>query len=269
MSMQIFVKTMTGKNLTLDVDSTDTVEQVQDKITDKDGIPCDQQCLIFAGRDISSHSRVCGCGGPGAGRTLADLSIPKESILHLVGRLRGSLPWCVFAKASPGKTAVVALEGVGKAITVAHIKAKLNEEWGLPVERQEFIFGSQVLEDATPLLEYGIEPVHYCKDCKHGAPSDPARCTLEMKPSVLTVTHSLDENAGEFNIQITSLAGEEVMAVQLNAETSTLRDLQEAVLHYRGPGFWLVNGEDGRVLEGTESPLMTLIGRSSVIPVCS
>lgn len=138
--MQVFVKTLGGKTITLKVTPCDTTATVLAMIERQEGIPAEMQCLVFAGKQLDSNS------------TLDEHNIQSNSTLHLILRVPTEMQ--IFIKTLNRKTISLT---VSPRDTIDKVKADIQEREGMPPERQRLIYHGKLLEDGSKTLaDYNI-----------------------------------------------------------------------------------------------------------------
>ena len=141
---ELYIKTLTGKTITLDVRNSDTIEDLKHMVLDSEGIPLDQQRMIFGGKQLED------------GITLSEYFITEGSVIHLVLRLRGGGGLNLRNKVTGFKTT---LETDFSTTKLSHIKERVCRNLNLTKSKIKFFYENKALEkgDDETLKDAGVK----------------------------------------------------------------------------------------------------------------
>ena len=140
-NMKIFVKTLKGKTINLDVQSLDTIENIKDKINENMKILPEFQVLFFEGKELEEDDK-----------NLEDYNIKSGSIIYLVLRLKGIIN--IMIKDIIGYTFKLKVESLG---IIRNIKEKIKDKELIPIEQQILFLDGKQLDDEKILIDYNIK----------------------------------------------------------------------------------------------------------------
>lgn len=138
--MQIFIKTLTGKTITIDTDASTTIFELKMMIQDKEGVPPDEQRIIFAGKEVDNDT------------TIMDSNYQHDSIYHLLFRFPGGMQ--IFIRTACGGLKILDTES---SESIQKIKEKICDRERVHVTQQTLIFEGKELENRRTLKDYHIQ----------------------------------------------------------------------------------------------------------------
>ena len=210
----IIIITLTGGQITLDVQPDNTIEDVKTKVQDKQGIPPDQQRLIFAGESLED------------GRSLSNYNIKSGSVVHLVLRLRGGMQIFVKLHQSHVQAKIITVE-TEPSETMHGIKCKVQDKEGIIPDVQVLVFSGKRLEDSETLSHYNIhkEDTIHLICCTRGELFKVFVYSTSTRKTFVLVNNNASDTVKKLKIKIqTNAAGIRLDGQQLVFEDQQLED---------------------------------------------